>query len=70
MFDVTWLRVQPTWALADALDSCCDALEGGKLSWRVMAEAWRYMLALRRELLERPEVAVLVDGTKCQVLSG
>jgi hypothetical protein len=70
MFDVTWLRVQPTWVLADALDSCCDALEGGKLSLRAMCEAWRYMHALRDELLARGYgVNGAVDGGECHKMT-
>jgi hypothetical protein len=62
VLDWTWLRVHPTWVLAEALDCCCDALEGGRLSLVAMCQAWRYMLALRGELLERQEVAELAAG--------
>jgi hypothetical protein len=81
MFDVTWLRVQPTWVLADALAGCCDALEGGRLSLVAMVQAWRYMMALRRELVEREQVRALAaefwacdveavpDGRECHILT-
>jgi hypothetical protein len=69
MFDPEWLKVQPAWVLADALDAVCDALEGRKLSLRAMAEAWRYMMALRRELLSRGYgVNGAVDGGECYIL--
>jgi hypothetical protein len=69
MFDPEWLKVQPAWVLADALDAVCDALEGGRLSFGVMCQAWRYMICLRRELLARGYgVNGAVDGGECYIL--
>jgi hypothetical protein len=58
MFDLRWLRVQPTWVLADALDAACDALESGRLFGLVLLDAWDYAEALGAELVARGDTGM------------